>query len=285
VTDELLVQELTLRVDVGLGTTSPTEQVNRFLWGLRQLREILADGTLEKYGLKWNEQTREYDPGQWKVTVVHSDPIAYRLRIPNRETKDSYVVYLDSKQWVTPREVGIAIRQVAPRYDVVDPNAERWAAVWSGETIEEDEGNRVIRALRLKLLDAADEEYPPPELLNYADAASCLLAYLSQFDSDNDDPDDVLPNATGSPKWIMGDQGVRELWWQWFSVRAAVVEKNRGRVTPAQIDSLRARLLREAGLEDFVTRLRKPLNHSQRKRYIIWTESDLQILSRMSGSE
>lgn len=51
ITDELMQQELTLTVEVGQGATNPQEKVNNFMLGLRALKEILVDGTLEKYGL------------------------------------------------------------------------------------------------------------------------------------------------------------------------------------------------------------------------------------------
>lgn len=59
VTDELLDKELTLNVNIGQGTTSPQDQVNRFMFGLNTLREILADGALAKYGLQINEVIKE----------------------------------------------------------------------------------------------------------------------------------------------------------------------------------------------------------------------------------
>ena len=59
VTDDLLQQELTLNINVGLGLTSPQEQVNRFMFGLSTLRDILADGVLERYGLKISEVIKE----------------------------------------------------------------------------------------------------------------------------------------------------------------------------------------------------------------------------------
>ena len=58
-TDDLLQQELTLNINVGLGLTSPQEQVNRFMYGLSTLRDILADGVLERYGLKISEVIKE----------------------------------------------------------------------------------------------------------------------------------------------------------------------------------------------------------------------------------
>ena len=100
VTDQLLIQNLTLRVNVGLGTTSPTEQVNRFLWGLRQLREILADGTLEKYGMKIDEVMKEifgklgYKDGRRFFTNGEEDPVITHLKSVVQELQRS----LEQKQ-------------------------------------------------------------------------------------------------------------------------------------------------------------------------------------------
>lgn len=59
VTDELLMQELTTNVNVGIGSTNPQEQINNFMSGMTNLRNILADGLLEKYGLEVAEVIKE----------------------------------------------------------------------------------------------------------------------------------------------------------------------------------------------------------------------------------
>jgi hypothetical protein len=59
VTDELLGQELTLNVNVGMGATNPTDQMNKFTQGMAALKEMLADGVLVQYGLKVEEVITE----------------------------------------------------------------------------------------------------------------------------------------------------------------------------------------------------------------------------------
>ena len=59
VTDELLMQELTTNVNVGIGSTNPQEQINSFMLGMTNLRNVLADGLLEKYGLDVAEVIKE----------------------------------------------------------------------------------------------------------------------------------------------------------------------------------------------------------------------------------
>lgn len=57
--DELLTTDLTLTVNVGTGASNPQDQVNNFLSAMKALREILADGSLQKYGLKVEEVISE----------------------------------------------------------------------------------------------------------------------------------------------------------------------------------------------------------------------------------
>ncbi|HEY8359100.1 MAG TPA: hypothetical protein VIL30_16715 [Ramlibacter sp.] len=59
ITRELLVQETGLRIDVGFGATNPAEQVNNFLTAMRALKELLADGVLEKYKVDIREVIKE----------------------------------------------------------------------------------------------------------------------------------------------------------------------------------------------------------------------------------
>jgi hypothetical protein len=80
ITDEILGQELSLRVNVGVGATNPQEQINNFTKAMGALREILADGTLEKYGLDVAEVIKElfgklgYKDGSRFFSVEDEDP-------------------------------------------------------------------------------------------------------------------------------------------------------------------------------------------------------------------
>lgn len=59
ITDELLSQELTLSVNVGMGATNPTDKINSLALGMGTIRTVLADGLLEKYGLQPQEFIKE----------------------------------------------------------------------------------------------------------------------------------------------------------------------------------------------------------------------------------
>jgi hypothetical protein len=57
--DDLLGQAMTLSVNVGMGATNPADKINRFMTGMGQLRGLVQDGVLEKYGLNIREVIKE----------------------------------------------------------------------------------------------------------------------------------------------------------------------------------------------------------------------------------
>jgi hypothetical protein len=59
VTDEMLTQQLTVDVNVGIGATSPAKKVSQFLFAMRSLKEMLMDGVLDTYGLDVAEVVKE----------------------------------------------------------------------------------------------------------------------------------------------------------------------------------------------------------------------------------
>ena len=59
VTDDMLMNEFTLNVNVGMGATSPTEQVKQFIQGMQALQQILQDGALMSLGLNTEEVIKE----------------------------------------------------------------------------------------------------------------------------------------------------------------------------------------------------------------------------------
>jgi hypothetical protein len=59
ITDQILLQELTVNVNVGVGATNPHDQLQNFLQGLTALRDLLAEGVLVSYGLDVAEVQKE----------------------------------------------------------------------------------------------------------------------------------------------------------------------------------------------------------------------------------
>ena len=57
--EELLDAEVTLTVNVGIGSTNPQDKINAFMKSMSNLRELLADGVLERYNLDVAEVIKE----------------------------------------------------------------------------------------------------------------------------------------------------------------------------------------------------------------------------------
>lgn len=59
VTDELLMADLTLSVNVGMNATSPTQKINNLLTGINGVKNALGDGVLQSYGISPSEVIKE----------------------------------------------------------------------------------------------------------------------------------------------------------------------------------------------------------------------------------
>lgn len=59
ITDDLLMRELTLTVNVGMAATSPTQKINNLLTGINGVKTALSDGVLTQYGVDAQEVIKE----------------------------------------------------------------------------------------------------------------------------------------------------------------------------------------------------------------------------------
>ena len=86
VTDDMLMQEFTLNVNVGMGATNPQQQLQQFIQGMTSLRDLLADGSLVKMGLKVDEVIKElfgklgYKDGSRFFDMQNTDPQVQQLQ-------------------------------------------------------------------------------------------------------------------------------------------------------------------------------------------------------------
>jgi hypothetical protein len=241
--------------------------------------ELRARRPLERYGLEWDGDTREWEPGGWRVTVIHSDPVVYRLRIPAMvRGGETISVSLSAREWVTARDVAIAVLAASKRMDLLDPNPARWTSVWNGETIENEEGERRhIRGLKAKLMDLADDELPPPELKQYCYAAAILRDYLTRFDRSESDEDQSasLPNPCGTPKWIGG-----KLWFKWRETWSQATRTRKADVISGDtIKEVRQRILDNCGMKAFHDRDSKKVGSG---RWIVWSDEELRSLDKIA---
>lgn len=59
ITDELLLQDVTINVGVGVGATNPHDRLKSFIDGLTAVKDLLADQTLERFGINTAEIFKE----------------------------------------------------------------------------------------------------------------------------------------------------------------------------------------------------------------------------------
>lgn len=59
ITDDLLMRELTLSVNVGMAATSPSQKINNLLTGINGVKTALSDGVLAQYGVDAQEVIKE----------------------------------------------------------------------------------------------------------------------------------------------------------------------------------------------------------------------------------
>ena len=178
--------------------------------------ERRAKRPYENFGLVWNPEERCWEPGSWSLTVVHSDPRVYKLRIPHDmdKSKPPYLIELDTKSFMSSGLTAGRILEVTGRVNMNNPSPKRWGHVWSGTSEQDENGHWAdIQGLSAKLLEDADDEFPPPEQSSRCANFQILLAFLADFQK-IESSDSEQPNASGAPKWLLRD-GKWQLWLQW----------------------------------------------------------------------
>lgn len=112
VTDDMLMNEFTLNVNVGMGATNPQDQVKQFISGMTALREILADDVLTKQGLVVEEVITElfgklgYRDGKRFFNTDHQDPQLAQMQ----QTIEQLQQALDAK--MPPELLAATVRKI-----------------------------------------------------------------------------------------------------------------------------------------------------------------------------
>ena len=220
--------------------------------------EKRASRPYERWGLAWNEDDRCWEPGQWKLTVVHVDPAQYKLRIPNIDRSEPpYIVRLSVEATSSAKAVRNAIQDTTKRINMHDPSAARWAAMWTGDSERDENGVwRDNRGLWDKLLDDADDEYPPAHHGEMAEHAEILLAHLADTSKiEVGDDTDNRPNHSGAPKWIRGRDGSWRMYIKWGAAFRGAWAKARVSpvITKAKQNVLKERVLQVVGETEYTS--------------------------------
>jgi hypothetical protein len=112
VTDDMLMQEFSLNVNVGMGATNPTDQVKQFISGMTALRDMLSDGSLMRLGLKVEEVIKElfgklgYKDGSRFFDMQNEDPQLKQMQA----TIDQLQQALDAK--MDPKIIDATVRKI-----------------------------------------------------------------------------------------------------------------------------------------------------------------------------
>lgn len=121
ITDDLIEQELVLSVSVGQGATNPVERVNRFLTAMRALKELLLDGVLTGYGLKFDEVAKEvfaslgYKDGSRFFDMENADPRVAQLMMEMQKLQQA----LEAKH--PPELIEAQVRLIDAQISAIGP--------------------------------------------------------------------------------------------------------------------------------------------------------------------
>jgi hypothetical protein len=164
ITDELLMHDLTITVNVGMGATNPYDQFTNFVKGMTSIKQMLEDGVLERYGVSVEELIKEvlgklgYKDGK-RFFPGNEDPRITAMQSTIKEMQRA----LEQKK--SPEEVAATVRKLlaeARRIDaqtVKDGVESAFSAIQTAEVIT---AVPQVAPVADKVLQAAGYVYPVP---------------------------------------------------------------------------------------------------------------------------
>jgi hypothetical protein len=216
----------------------------------------------------------EWWPGEWQLTVVHSDPLEYRLHVPawaEWTANGSGNISLSVATYRSSTKVAAAVL-AATGVVMLDDEPGKWKRIWDGGGKK-----KPTRGIKAKLLDNVTHEWPGASSLRYVVLAGWLYDRLSQASQPNDDD---TPCPTGRAAW----RADGTLWWNWTKVWEDI-ERNH-RVMEGERQALKRRLIGKFG--DGATDFRHAeFRHlgGARKTYVVWTKREFAVLEQMATEE
>lgn len=226
----------------------------------------------------------EWEPGEWGLTVVHADPLEYRLYVPawrHLTAHGTGSVTLSVDQYCSAAKVARAVL-AATGTVMLDAEPGKWKRIWEGGYKVEDNKSsqqpkkRVARGVKAKLLDNPSHEWPGASSLRYVLLATWLYDRLSQASQPSDDD---VPDATGRACWRQDGT----LWFAWGKVWEDIERQHQ--VKDGEKLALKRRLLAHMpGETDFKHREHRHLGGA-RKSYVVWSKREFAILETMATIE
>lgn len=230
------------------------------------------------------EAEPEWGPGEWRLTVVHSDPLEYRLHVPawrQWTANGTGNVSLTTDQYRSATKVAAAVL-AATGVVMLDDEPGKWKRIWDGgykvknKQGDQNAKSRVARGVKAKLLENVDHEWPGASSLRYVLLASWLYDRLSQASQPSDDD---IPDPTGRAAWRQDGT----LWFGWGKVWEDIERQHR--VNDGERIALKRRLLaRLEGEKDFKHAEYRHLGGA-RKSYVVWSRREFSVLEEIATSE
>jgi hypothetical protein len=230
------------------------------------------------------EAEPEWGPGEWRLTVVHSDPLEYRLHVPAWKqwtSNGTGNVSLTVDQYRSATKVAASVL-AATGVVMLDDLPGKWKRIWDGgyriknNAADANSKTRTARGVKAKLLENVDHEWPGASSLRYVLLATWLYDRLSQAAQPSEDD---IPDPTGRAAW----RADGTLWFAWGKVWEDIERQHR--VNDGERIALKRRLLAHLdGEKDFRHAEFRHLGGS-RKSYVVWSPHEYAVLERLANVE
>lgn len=231
-----------------------------------------------------SDSSPEWKPGDWRLTVVHSDPLEYRLHAPawRKWTADGTGnVSLTVDQYRSACKVAASVL-AATGVVMLDKEPKRWVRIWDGgykvtDVRDGSQRDRIATGLKAKLLENCDHEWPGASSQRYVIIAGWLYDRLSQA-AQPDDED--IPDPSGRAAWRQDGT----LWFSWSRVWEDIERQHR--INEGERLSMKRRLLARFGgtAKDFQHSEYRHLGGT-RKSYVVWTQDQFAALEGMANEQ
>lgn len=235
----------------------------------------------ELYGLKKVTvgKTEAYEPGDWRIEMIHSDPPEIVLCVPLWEaTPCRGRIHMTFDTFRSAPKVAAAVFTATRAY-ILDGDAGRWQKIWKGHDACKANGFQAVPGL-MELLMARKREEDDIAVgtssLRYAQLAGYVLQVIKKATTPKSD-DNPEPNESGRPCWVTPD----ELWLQWGKIWEDIGRSHD--VVPGERNRVRAKLLEIMGQRDFDHRRHR--FESGRLEYVVFTREWLAALERLASGE
>lgn len=236
---------------------------------------------LELYGLKKITvgKTEAYEPGEWRIEMIHSDPPEIVLCVPAWEaTPCRGRIQMTFDTFRSAPKVAAAVF-VATRAYILDGDSGRWQKIWKGHDASKANGFQSIPGL-MELLMArkrdADDIEVGTSSLRYAQLAGYVLQAFKKATTPRDE-EKPEPNESGRPCWVTPD----ELWFQWAKVWDDISRQHD--IGPSEKSRIRSKILSIVGMKDFDHRRHRFA--SGRLEYVVFTKEWIAALEVLAAGE